>query len=529
MSLLPKLAGRLWSRRKLAAAGPGLLPAYRHDNALRRNRKKLFFALFIAVILYVMAFQLIGRFIIVQFLVPLLLLFFLVIWALPERGRAPTSTLRFLFFAFAGSLVLWPDYLALALPGMPWMTAIRLTGFPMVLILLICISVSDDFSRQLKSVLSASRPIAWLMATLAVLMVFSVAVSTNMPFSFNRLVVMLVSLVAAFYVASYVFAKPGTALRFVFFLWAVIILLAVLTYFEVRSSQVPWAGRIPSFLKIEDENVQRILAGQMRATTKIYRAQTKFTTSLSFAEFLALTAPFILHIAMTATKVWLRPLAWLTLPLIFWMIVKTESRMGAAGFLMTFIVYLLVWGGLRWYRNRDSIFGPAITLAYPIIFAAFITATFFVGRLRAMVWGSAQHQFSDQGRQVQWDMAIPRALERPWGYGLGQGGGALGYTNQAGMLTIDSYYISVLLEIGIIGFVAYFAVFISTILLSVPAIARANTEEERLLAPIAISLVNFIIIKSVLSQQEGHPIAFIFVGMAVALIWRVKQQVAVKT
>ena len=45
------------------------------------------------------------------------------------------------------------------------------------------------------------------------------------------------------------------------------------------------------------------MSGSSRAATGIYRVQSKFTTPLGFAEFLALSAPFILHIMMRSKNV----------------------------------------------------------------------------------------------------------------------------------------------------------------------------------------------------------------------------------
>src|SRR3546814_13038158 len=79
------------------------------------------------------------------FLVPVIALGLLVIWALPETDWAPTKTLAWLLIAFLIALPLWPNYLAIALPGMPGITLLRIIGAPMILLLLIPLSVSAEF------------------------------------------------------------------------------------------------------------------------------------------------------------------------------------------------------------------------------------------------------------------------------------------------------------------------------------------------------------------------------------------------
>ena len=60
-------------------------------------------------------------------LLPLAALGLLVIWTLPEVRWAPTRTLRWAFYASFIGLICWPNYLAISLPGLPWITVIRLT------------------------------------------------------------------------------------------------------------------------------------------------------------------------------------------------------------------------------------------------------------------------------------------------------------------------------------------------------------------------------------------------------------------
>ena len=70
----------------------------------------------------------------------LLLLALLIIWVLPDVGRGPVGLLSKLFFTYLVVLILWPNYLALQLPGLPWISFRRLVMFPMALILLILVA-----------------------------------------------------------------------------------------------------------------------------------------------------------------------------------------------------------------------------------------------------------------------------------------------------------------------------------------------------------------------------------------------------
>ena len=93
------------------------------------------------------------------------------IWALPDRPHAPTKTMEFFFAGLMVSSIVWPNYLALALPGLPWITVIRLTAFPMAFLLLISLSTSVSFRSELRQSLRAV-PGLWLAFLVFVVMQF---------------------------------------------------------------------------------------------------------------------------------------------------------------------------------------------------------------------------------------------------------------------------------------------------------------------------------------------------------------------
>lgn len=506
-------------RRKAAAsiAGPEVLASYTKPGWLSRHRGLVLTVMFVVLFFYSALFLLIGRFLIVQFVAPLAILALLIIWALPEREAIPDRLLNKLFIAFMVAMIAWPNYLALDLPPLPWITASRLIGVPMVLMLLICLSQSTKFRLHLKSILAQSQTVSKMMLAFTIIVILSVGYSTSPSFSVNHLIIALVNWIAIFIVALHFFSTPGNVNRFMWLMWALVIFWVGMAYWEWQYSQVPWGQNIPSFLAVEDESVQRVLAGSARSATGIYRVQGKYTTPLGLSEYMAFMTPFLLHFAVESRKLAVRIFAAITLATMFWVIDVTDSRLGVVGFMLSFMFYLLIWGARRWTLHRDSIFGPAVTLAYPLLFVLFIISTFTVRRVRAMVWGDGAQAASDAGRQLQLEMGIVDLMARPWGHGIGRGAETLGMRNLAGILTIDNYFLSILLEIGIIGFVVYYGMFaVAAVRGGLRSIKEADPETFWI-APASITLVNFIVIKWVLSQQEGHPLIFCILGMVVAL------------
>lgn len=459
------------------------------------------------------------------FVAPVAILGALTIWALPESRTAPTSLLAPLTFAFVTALLLWPNYLAISLPGLPWITMIRLTTFPLTLTFLVCVSVSESFRFQLKQVISET-PLVWkALIVFVITQIFSIPFSSNTTQSVQSFIVAQTSWTIIFFASAYVFLKPGRAYRLALLIWVVAILVGLVGLAESRNRGVLWANHIPGFLKVGDEVVQRILAGGVRSATGQYRIQATFSTALGLSEYCALALPFILHFLVSSTKTIVRLAALASVPFMLVVIIGTDSRLGILGFFLSLMLYILLWGAHQWTRDRSSFIGPATVMAYPVIFVLATISTFVVGRIRNRVWGTGQYAASNEGRMAQLEAGLPKIPTHPLGHGVGMGGEALGYSNKAGIQTIDNYVLALALEVGIVGLIAYITMLFSAIYYAVKYSfkIKKGDEELSLLTPIAVSLVNFASIKIFFSNDDNHPFVFMLMGMATALIFRLRR------
>jgi hypothetical protein len=494
-------------------------------NVGSRRQPVLLAAVAVAAALYGAAYTFFFPFRILELTIPLLVITLLVVWVLPESLTAPTRLLSGLFFSFFVLMTVWPDYIALSLPGLPWITIRRIIAIPLLVTLLVCLSTSSRFRSELKSVLSAAPMIPKLLVAFALIQLASIALSRDPALSLDKFIVAQLYWTLPFFVGCYLLRKPGNVAFWAALLCLTLLPLGLIGLWEWTISRVPWAGRIPSFLVVEDESVLRILSGASRAATGIYRVQSTFTTSLGFAEYMALTVPFLVHYVFGPFRLAVRIAALASIPAVFLLIVVTDSRLGMVGFLLSFLLYLPIFAALRWKRRKESLFAPATLLAYPMIFAAFITATFFVGRLRRMVWGGGEHQFSTDAREAQYDAGLEILTRNPIGHGIGMGAETLGFRNLAGVLTIDTYYVLIALEYGVMGFLAYYGMFLAAIYKGGRALLEAHedTPEHLYLSPLLIAVGNFIVIKSIFSQESNHPLVFMMLAMVLALIWRIRR------
>jgi hypothetical protein len=453
-------------------------------------------------------------------LVPLLALTAVVIWALPTRERVPTGFLRWLFMGVLVSIVAWPVYLAVALPGLPWITMTRVFIIPLTIAFLLCLSLSREMRNDLKEVLSANRLIVRLLLTFVFLQFVSVFFSGNPFDSFEKFVIDQIYWTAMFFVACYLFRDQRVLIGWSWLLIGLAAFTCALGFWEWRLGRLPWLGHIPSFLQISDDSVLRALAGSTRAGAIGHRVQATFAVSLGFGEYLALTTPLAIHFAMEAKRLWLRALAALMLPVIFFTMIISGARIGSVGFVLAIILYTGSWAIERWRSDPRSIVGPAMTLGYPVVAGLMLALTFISGRLRQIVWGGSNTEGSNQARIDQFHMGWPKVLEWPLGQGVGQGGVALGYTGDSGFLTIDTYPLRLALEYGFLGLLVFYAFFLTGTIGGFRIGFRARDPQLKMLLPLSIALAVFLVGKTVYAQESNHPIPFMMMGAICAMIAR---------
>lgn len=508
-----------------------ILPAYVNSRSWGSRLLRYAFppALGVLCLVYGFFFALTAPYLILVFALPVVLLVILAIWALPESATAPTQTMEMFFASLFIGLILWPNYLALALPGLPWITIIRLTGFPMVFLFLVSLSMSKRFRGDLGRVLN-DTPLIWMTFVVFVAIQFLTVVFAKGHFAnaLQRAVINQVNWTAVFFIAVYVCRTPGRAQRYVALLMALAVPVIAISIMEATQESVLWRNHVPAFLKVPDDVVQLYLAGSLRSGTGLYRTKATFSTALGLSEYLALLVPFAIHYAVGRYPLAVRLFGAALLPAIFVVVRQTDSRLGVVGFLMSFLLYFLLWSLQRFRRARRDIVAATVVYGSPAVFAVAAAAVLLFHRVNVLVLGGGAQEGSDIARHEQLAMGIPQILTLPIGHGAGMSGLAMGY-GPGEFITVDNYYLTLGLEYGVVGLACFFILFLTPIGLGAKytiQTAQQKASELQLLAPASVALAEFLVIKSVFSQPDNHPIAFFFLGMTVALVARARQELA---
>lgn len=468
---------------------------------------------------------------IIFLIVPFLLLGAILLWIWPDSTEAPGNSLAIFIFVFTGVTFLWPNYLAIVIPGLPWLSLRRVVGIAMVLVFLFTLASSSLMRKSIVDRLKVTPLLAKFLIGFFVVQAIAIITSNYPVLAYKHWFNTQYAWTLVFFASVYIFYARGNFTKWVDIICYCALIVSIIAIFEQHNKMVLWANHIPSFLKIEGEVVERILSPTYRGSQ--YRSQAIFGVSLALAEFLALSFTLLLHRFMTAETVGRKFLLMMAMIAALTAIGMSRARLGFVGVIVGLALYGFIWGYRNYKRDKTDIIGATLTYGYPAIMMAAAVLIVSVDALRIRILGGGQAQLSNDGREIQFDMAPPVIMNRPiFGYGGAQGAEALGYRSANGLLTIDTYLLSIVLDYGIVGFVFFYGAIAMAAFYALRwALAHAEfkatsleSSEVNYLFPLGVMLVQFYVIKTVLSQEENHSILFLMLGAVIALLARYRDK-----
>lgn len=457
--------------------------------------------------------------------IPIVVLFILSLWLLPDINRWNDDAMVRAYYIFLSLFIVWPSYLALAIPGIPWISFTRMALFWLMMLFLWAVATSSELRAEMVRTAKVSKPAFWFLMLFMAAQVISLPFGVDVPGAIQRMISNQIYWTGMFFFGCHIFLKPGVAKKSLVLLMWLALITVLISLYENRVEHVPYAAYIPGFLRSDEAYLANILSPQARAADGYYRAHSVFPVSLTFAEFLAMCLPFVLHFAMTSRSFTNRGLAAAGYILFSAGIWISHSRLGVVGWFQTNFIYLLLWSLRRMLHRKSDMIAPALTYGFPAMFIAFSALVSVWQRLRVTIFGNGATTSSNDARYAQRDKMFPIVAKWPFGFGAGQGADALNYRNGGGVLTVDSYFITLLMDYGILGFISYFGFCLSGAWTGIKTYFQSDNEELILAGVLGISILNSVVIKLVLSQEQMQPLVFIFMGAIMALTYRHREAV----
>ncbi|MCS6987653.1 MAG: O-antigen ligase family protein [Sphingomonadaceae bacterium] len=460
--------------------------------------------------------------VIVPFL-PVLVLLGLVAWMAPDIDPPLDRPIAKLLLFTLGASLFWPHYVAFVLPGVGFITPTRLGLLLVTVLFLFAVATSARVRGTIGAALGAAPVTKWAFILFMVIQ----ALLAVVWFKFSsRWVIAQFFWYNLFLISVFVFSFPHMARTF-----GIVVLCSIpwwcgLAYWEYIHNYKPWMPHIPDFLRGDPEIWAKIIEGQRRLGSDRYRASGMLLTSVTVGELIGYAYPFVLWANVHLLKGWQRVVGFLLLGCLVLGLLAAGSRTGWGGIVVGSAVFLSLWAYRRWLRSgrKRDIIGPAAIWAYPALFIATVVMVLTWPRARSHIIGGAVHKASDNARAEQWRRTWKALKENPFGYGPFDTNSTVQYYNKAGRGTIDGYYINLLVDYGVVGFLLWWLFFFSAIYLAARTYLMASNRDEEVAGAVAASLVAYFVAKYGLSQTELQHLDFAAAGLAVGLAWRQKQR-----
>jgi hypothetical protein len=431
-----------------------ILPPYtRRVNSLRHLLSKVAVVMAIITVAIVMGFW-IGIF--ATLVVPLFIgiigvLFLIAMWMADDTEPDLRTAGAALFTAYCALSVLWPGYLAIVIPGLPWVTPTRLILAAMAAVMLLQVSQSRVARDEIAGAVTGLTPAFVGYAALMILMMLTSGIASkpgdSLVFSFQQ--IMLWNM--PFATALWLFHRPDMIVRTMRVLGISLLIVLLLTMAEYRNGLPVWIPHIPSFLQVDAPQMDAFLSSQTRLDGS-YRARGTFGVHLYYSQLLLMMLPFAVHWALDAVTPTRRGWAIAYLLCMLAVIWMNNTRTGTTGQLVVIAGMLGIFG-LRHYlhtQNKLDMTAPALAVGVPAA-AALVAALIAISpRLQTMTIGGTQHVGSDDVRAGQWQRAWSAVASNPFGYGSGESGPLTGRL-KSGIWIVDSQWINFIVDYGILA------------------------------------------------------------------------------
>ncbi len=370
----------------------------------------------------------------------------------PPSKAVPRKLAISLLVVAAILLPLWPAYILLKFGSLPALTPPRLALYAVSALWAYDMTFSPWRRAQFVFAWRKSGAVTALFFTLFVLGVLSLPFSEGRSISIPEYVRQVIIWLVPFCAILTYCRRQRDFVLLIRVLTIAAVPVALIAIAEFASQEL-LANILSPFIADDAEWLRNAQALKIRDGAM--RAQATHTHPLSLGEYLAFTAPFAAAFAVSAKTIVRRALWAGALLIIAAAAVSTDSR----GAMIVIVVSLGAMSALlasRWLKRASaSRWRPLAGLVFMLVVAATpIAAISAYGAVAGL--GSISASNSTQSRLDQIEMAWPKIMKRPvGGYGTGRATRVLGYWGR--MLTLDNYYLSLALDLGIPGPLTFLA------------------------------------------------------------------------
>ena len=448
----------------------------------------------------------------------------MLLWVMPDLNLVPEDVMRRLFFFAVAVQFAVPLYYAFAVPGLPWISIRRLTWFPMISVAALTLASSHLSRHRIAEIVGETKLISIPAIGFLVSIFLSVLTSKAWTDSLRDASDAFLYWYMAFF-GCLLCIRNEKDVRIVL---KIICFLALLAGFAGITEYVLQRHFIAQFWP--EAMIERLFADNPYLFDNIvrnvirngqFRANYIYNVSLSYGEFLAVCAPICLYFSLRSRSWWEFALGCLGTLACVLGIFASGSRGAYFGASVAMPLVVSLWIIRYMKENPSSLVGMIATATLVSFVSGFATLAIFWARLRVLFTGGYEGAGSTDTRFAQWELAKPWIISNPiTGHGAGLGGGLVGFYNPGSPIpSLDSYIISLLVEVGIPGFLFFFLMIGFSAILLLRVYILDSEEASSSAGAIACALVSFGLYRIALSQRENHVLLFLLVGMGMVVVF----------
>lgn len=447
------------------------------------------------------------------------------LWLLPDVHKPANPPFYKLVTAYVVLLAAWPGYVAIALPGLPWITPPRLVLGILLIVMALQIAQFSEVRQRLKETILYDRMALYLYLgfwiTSLIALPLAPSPSSTLTYGIMQEILALSPAIALIWALSKdIMQLPKVLLA----LALCCVLTMVIAVIENIMQQPPWMNNIPSFMMVDSDLLATYLSDQARTGDPRYRIRSTFGVVLYYSQYLCMLLP-----VLSFLMVRMRGSSRLVLfPLLVVLILHTIWYANARTASLALLLSVFGSAGLVLLRSAINRRGgdPFKALFQFVMLGAVVAALGLAvatsHRAQMYTIGGDQHAASNLVRDRQWKNTWEQVFNNPIGVGLGNSPLFVG-TSGRNKQIVDSLYINMLVDVGPIGFLCFFGFYLRLAWLGLVVYIRARDELDEYAAPMTLGLIGFLVSAYVISFTDNNYIGMIF-GAAILILHRRQQK-----
>ena len=420
-------------------------------------------------------------------------------WLAPPPSR---SSLRICFVLLCLYLLfelVWPRYALLRLPGgLPGLSPNRICQGLMLVTWFYLVLKGYNYRQLLVNRINNHRTLFMAAAVLLSLKFLSVFISPQIFNSLKGFADDFLSIYLIFIVSLTIVED----LRDVKRIFSVLLIgIGIVCTLGVAESIVRH-NLFFEWLEIDSNYMHEAMEEKIRAGA--YRIQSTFAHPLTFSEFIVVCTPIVLLALFTEYSSFFKSgLLLMLVGIMGYCVFETGSRSGVGGFLLSIGCYVIMMSIRQIKVTKSAIRAGSYFLVLIAAVFLMVTATYAISDL--LIGKTTRELNSGLVRIEMWRDGIQLALEQPFlGYGERMAASTLGFKSGTGF-TIDSYYLSILLNSGFFSLLLYIYL-LAYLCWTAVRFGLRDEKSGSIVLSLGVMIVVFLVMQSILSLTDNHGI-----------------------